>query len=107
MQMDDGSRPMLPRGSGGLSGAAIHALAVRLVRMAAQAVRIPVVGIGGVICGADAAEMLRAGAVAVEVGTANFYDPRASVRIARELREYCERAGITRVTELSRAKSQA
>lgn len=104
MQMQDGSgRPILPGGTGGLSGPAIHSLAVRLVHQAARAVRIPVIGIGGVICGADAAELLRAGAVAVEVGTANFYDPRATVRIARELEAYCRQAGIRRVSELRRS----
>ena len=108
MQMEDGSnRAMLPQGSGGLSGPAIHSLAVRLVHQAALAVRIPVIGIGGVICGADAAELLRAGAAAVEVGTANFYDPRATVRIARELAEYCRQAGIQRVGELRRAASRS
>ncbi len=101
---EDGSRrTVLPLGSGGLSGPAIHSLAVRLVHQAARAVRIPVIGIGGVVCGADAAEMLRAGAVAVEVGTANFYDPRATVRIARELSDYCRQAGIRRVRELSQS----
>jgi len=100
---DGSSRTVLPLGSGGLSGPAIHSLAVRLVHQAARAVRIPVIGIGGVVCGADAAEMLRAGAVAVEVGTANFYDPRATVRIARELSDYCRQAGIRRVRELSQS----
>jgi dihydroorotate dehydrogenase (NAD+) catalytic subunit len=57
------------------------------VSRAARAVRIPVIGIGGILCGADAAAFLRAGAVAVQVGTANFYDPRATVRVARELAE--------------------
>lgn len=95
-------RAVLPQGTGGLSGPAIHSLAVRLVHQAASSVQIPVIGIGGVICGADAAELLRAGAVAVEIGTANFYDPRATVRIARELAAYCRKAGIRRVSELSR-----
>ena len=107
MQMQNGSgRPVLPGGTGGLSGPAIHSLAVRLVHQAARAVRIPVIGIGGVICGADAAELLRAGAVAVEVGTANFYDPCATVRIARELEAYCRQAGIQRVGELKRAAAK-
>ncbi|OFW45332.1 MAG: dihydroorotate dehydrogenase B catalytic subunit, partial [Acidobacteria bacterium RIFCSPLOWO2_12_FULL_60_22] len=65
------ARRTLPSGTGGLSGPAIHALAVRLVYQAARAVRIPVIGVGGILCGADAAEFLRAGAVAVQVGTAN------------------------------------
>jgi dihydroorotate dehydrogenase (NAD+) catalytic subunit len=83
----DAARPALPGGVGGLSGPAIHAEALRLVSRAARAVRIPVIGIGGILCGADAAAFLRAGAVAVQVGTANFYDPRATVRVARELAE--------------------
>ena len=62
----------LPRGTGGLSGPAIHSLAVRLLTQTLLAVDIPVIGIGGIVCGADAAEFLRAGATAVEVGTANF-----------------------------------
>jgi dihydroorotate dehydrogenase (NAD+) catalytic subunit len=107
VQKKNGSRqPVLPGGTGGLSGPAIHSLAVRLVHQAAQAVRIPVIGNGGVVCGADAAELLRAGAVAVEVGTANFYDPRATVRIARELEVYCRRAGIQRVGELKQAAAK-
>ena len=103
---DGAGRAVLPKGTGGLSGPAIHSLAVRLVHQAASAVRIPVIGIGGVICGADAAELLRAGAVAVEVGTANFYDPQATLRIARELAAYCRRAGIRRVGELGRAAAK-
>jgi dihydroorotate dehydrogenase (NAD+) catalytic subunit len=79
------SKPPLPGGVGGLSGPAIHAEALRMVERAVRAVKIPVIGIGGIVCGADAAEFLRAGAVAVEVGTANFYDPLATVRIIREL----------------------
>jgi dihydroorotate dehydrogenase (NAD+) catalytic subunit len=102
MEMPVRTDRTLPRCSGGLSGPAIHSLAVRLVNQAARAVRIPVIGLGGVICGADAAEFLRAGAVAVEVGTASFYDPRATVRIASELEEYCQSLGITRVSELQR-----
>ena len=99
------ARRTLPSGTGGLSGPAIHALAVRLVYQAARAVRIPVIGVGGILCGADAAEFLRAGAVAVQVGTANFYDPRATVRTVRELADYCRRAGIGRVSELSKSSA--
>jgi dihydroorotate dehydrogenase (NAD+) catalytic subunit len=105
MQLERGTgEASLPGSAGGLSGPAIHALAVRLVHRAARAVRIPVIGIGGILCGADAAEFLRAGAVAVQVGTASFYDPRASVRIVRELGSYCRRSGIRRVGELRESK---
>jgi len=71
-----------------------------MVHQAARAVRIPVIGIGGILCGADAAEFLCAGAVAVEVGTANFYDPQATLRIVRELEAHCKQLGIRRVSEL-------
>ena len=94
------AQPKLPQDIGGLSGPAIHALAVRLVHRAASVVTIPVIGIGGIICGADAAEFLRAGAAAVQVGTANFYDPLATVRIIRELTDYCQRTGIHRIRDL-------
>jgi dihydroorotate dehydrogenase (NAD+) catalytic subunit len=80
------SLPQIPGGAGGVSGPAIRERALELVAKAAQAVKIPVIGIGGILTGADARELLRAGAVAVQVGTANFYDPLAPVRIARELR---------------------
>ncbi|MBI4442853.1 MAG: dihydroorotate dehydrogenase [Acidobacteria bacterium] len=101
MQLGRGpGQATLPGGTGGLSGPAIRNVALRLVYQAVRAVRIPVIGMGGIVCGADAAEFLRAGAVAVEVGTASFYDPLATVRIVGELESYCRRAGVERVTEL-------
>ena len=104
MQVARGSTgATLPGGTGGLSGPAIRHVALRFVYQAVRAVRIPVIGIGGILCGADAAEFLRAGAVAVQVGTASFYDPLATVRIARELEDYCHRMGIRRVSELNAA----
>ena len=90
----------IPQGAGGLSGPAIHALAVRLVHRAASVISIPVIGIGGVICGTDAAEFLLSGAAAVQVGTANFYDPLATVRIIRELTVYCRRSGVQSIKDL-------
>jgi dihydroorotate dehydrogenase (NAD+) catalytic subunit len=108
MQMGGGEgRTTIPGGAGGLSGPAIHTLAIRLVYQAVRAVRIPVIGIGGIVCGADAAEFLRAGAVAVQVGTASFYDPRATVRIARELETYCKRWGLRPVNERSKREIQS
>lgn len=94
------ARPQLAGGAGGLSGPVIHENALRLVTQAADAVRIPVIGIGGILCGADAATFLKAGVVAVQVGTANFYDPLATVRIIRELHAYCRKAGVRRVFDL-------
>jgi dihydroorotate dehydrogenase (NAD+) catalytic subunit len=80
-------------GPGGLSGPAIHSDALRLVRRAIEAVKIPVIALGGIICGLDALEFLQAGAAAVQVGTANFYDPLATVRIIHELAHLRATAG--------------
>ena len=78
-------RPRLGAGFGGLSGPAIKPIALRMVYEAARAVRIPVIGLGGIASGEDAAEFLIAGASAVEVGTASFWDPSSVSRIARQL----------------------
>jgi dihydroorotate dehydrogenase (NAD+) catalytic subunit len=71
-----------------------------MVYQVASRVKVPVIGIGGISSGADALEFLLAGARAVEVGTANFVDPDASLRVVREIGEFCERHGIQRVEEL-------
>jgi dihydroorotate dehydrogenase (NAD+) catalytic subunit len=94
-------RPRIGAGFGGVSGPAIKPIALRMVYEASRAVRIPVVGLGGIACGEDAAEFLIAGATAVEVGTATFWDPTAPVRIARELRQFCAGQGIASVSELT------
>lgn len=75
-------------GFGGLSGPAIKPIALRMVYEAAQAVRIPVVGLGGIATGEDAAEFLLAGASAVQVGTATFWDPSSPARVAAELQRF-------------------
>ncbi len=87
-------------GFGGLSGPAIKPLALRMVYEAARAVKIPVVGIGGIATGEDAAEFLMAGASAVEVGTATFVDPRAPALIAEELDQVLQRLGVPQMDEL-------
>jgi dihydroorotate dehydrogenase (NAD+) catalytic subunit len=80
-------RPRIGAGFGGLSGPAIKPIALRMVYEAAQHVKIPVIGLGGIASGEDAAEFLIAGASAIQVGTATFWNPRAPVRIAKELGE--------------------
>ncbi len=93
-------RPRIGAGFGGLSGPAIKPIALRLVCQAARAVRIPVIGLGGIASGVDAAEFLIAGASAVQVGTATFWDPRAPVHIAEELADFLKKEKIARVSEL-------
>jgi dihydroorotate dehydrogenase (NAD+) catalytic subunit len=92
--------PRLGAGFGGLSGPAIKPIALRMVYEAARSVKIPVIGLGGISNGLDAAEFLIAGASAVEVGTANFWDPTAPVRIARELEEFLQQERIEHVSKL-------
>jgi len=93
-------RPRIGAGFGGLSGPAIKPIALRMVCQAARAVKIPVIGLGGIATGTDAAEFLIAGASAVQVGTATFWDPRSPVRIAQELGEFLKREGVGNVREL-------
>jgi dihydroorotate dehydrogenase (NAD+) catalytic subunit len=94
-------RPELDNVMGGLSGPAIRPITARLVYECARAVRIPIFGLGGIRSGRDAVEYLLAGASAVQVGTAHFRDPRASLRVIDELAAYLRRKGIPRVTELT------
>jgi len=92
--------PAIGAGMGGLSGPAIKPIALRLVWQAARAVKIPVIGLGGIASGEDAAEFLIAGASAVQVGTATFWDLSSPVRIAEELGEFLRREKIGNVREL-------
>jgi dihydroorotate dehydrogenase (NAD+) catalytic subunit len=93
-------RARIGAGFGGLSGPAIKPIALRLVHQASKAVRIPVIGLGGIRSGEDAAEFLIAGASAVQVGTANFWDPAAPGRVARELDQYLKNEKLDNVKEL-------
>ena len=93
-------KPRIGAGYGGLSGPAIKPIALRMVNQAAKAVRIPVIGIGGIASGEDAAEFLIAGASLVEVGTATFWDPGAPVKIARELGGMLRELGVSKASEL-------
>jgi len=93
-------RPRLRFVTGGLSGPAIKPVALRMVWEAAREVKIPVIGIGGIACAADALEFLIAGARAVQVGTANFYHPDASQRIAEDLEAFCRDHRIKDINEI-------
>ncbi len=86
--------------TGGVSGPVIHPIAVRMVYETAQAVQIPIIGMGGIAWADDAIEMLLAGASAVSVGTANFYRPCAALEIVEGIRNYMERYGFERVEDL-------
>jgi dihydroorotate dehydrogenase (NAD+) catalytic subunit len=94
-------RPRLGAGFGGLSGPAIKPIALRMVYQAATAVKIPVIGMGGIATGEDVVEYLLAGATAVEVGTATFWDPQAPLRIAREFESFLRQERIATARELT------
>jgi dihydroorotate dehydrogenase (NAD+) catalytic subunit len=93
-------RPKLANIFGGLSGPAIRPVALRMVYQVAKTVKIPVIGMGGIMDYRDALEFLLAGAGAVQVGTANFVNPRAMLEIVEGLKRYCKGKGITRITEI-------
>lgn len=95
----DTKRPMLGNVTGGLSGPAIKPVALRMVYQVAQAVSIPVIGIGGIVSAEDALEFLLAGATAVEIGTANFINPRIGAEIVAGIRGYLEQHNYEKVTD--------
>ncbi len=93
-------KPRLANTIGGLSGPAIRPIAVRLVHQVVQAVKIPVIGVGGISRAMDALEFLIVGARAVQVGTANFVDPHAMATIIADLEEFCRDEGIADINDL-------
>ncbi len=93
-------RPVLANITGGLSGPAIKPIALRMVWQVARAVKVPIIGIGGIMTATDALEFLLAGATAVQVGTASFLDPGAAGRIVQEMEAYLVSEGISDVKEL-------
>jgi dihydroorotate dehydrogenase (NAD+) catalytic subunit len=96
-------RPRLSNITGGLSGPAIKPIALRMVYETAQAVTIPIIGMGGIVTPEDAVEFLLAGATAVQIGTASYADPRAAERLARGLESWCRRHEVARVSSLTGA----
>lgn len=101
MAIDARSRkPLLSRVVGGFSGPAIKPVALRAVWQCSQAVRIPLLGMGGICTGIDAVEFMLAGATAVAVGTANFMNPRASLDVIEGIQQFCEDEGVLDVNEL-------
>ena len=93
-------KPVLSMVTGGLSGACVKPVALRMVWQVSKAVKIPVIGLGGISSATDAIEFLLAGASAIQIGTANFIDPAISAKVAKGIVEYCERHGVEDVTEL-------
>ncbi len=93
-------KPIIANNTGGVSGAGIKPIAVRMVYEAAHAVKIPVIGMGGIMTGEDAIEFMMAGATAVQVGTANFADLYAMPRIIKEINLWLENHGINSVKEI-------
>lgn len=104
MSIDPETRkPRIANVTAGLSGPAIKPIAVRMVYEAAQAVNIPIIGMGGILRAEDAVEFLLAGATAVQIGTASYADPRAVENIARDLRRWCAIHGVSAVSALTGA----
>lgn len=93
-------QPMLSIATGGLSGPAVKPVAVRMVWQVAKAVKIPVIGLGGICNAADAIEFLMAGATAIQIGTANFLDPAVTVKVRDGINEWLDRHGCASVSEI-------
>jgi len=94
-------RPILSTVTGGLSGPAIKPIALRMVWQVYNAVKIPVIGIGGIMNATDAIEFMLAGASAIQVGTANFIDPQVSIKIIDGIEDYCNKNGIKDASDLT------
>ncbi|MGN0498962.1 MAG: dihydroorotate dehydrogenase [Acutalibacteraceae bacterium] len=102
MRIDiDTARPILKNNTGGMSGAAVFPVAVRMVWQVKNAVKIPVIGMGGITTWQDAVEMLIAGADALQIGTVLFNDPYAPIKICKGLNDYLDKKGMKSVTELT------
>ncbi len=96
-------KPKLSTITGGLSGPCVKPVALRMVWQTYKAVKIPIIGLGGISTWQDALEFMLAGATAIQVGTYNFIDPTASIKIIEGLQEYCDQFGLKSVSELTGA----
>ena len=96
-------RPRIANVTAGLSGPAIKPIALRVVYEASRAVKIPVLGLGGIVTAEDAVEFLLAGATAIQVGTASYADPRATERLAKGLEQWCAKQNVEKVASLTGA----
>lgn len=96
-------RPRLSYGTGGLSGPAIRPIAIRMVYEVSRAVDVPLIGIGGIASETDALEFIIAGATAIQIGTANYYDPTVTMKIIDGLSAYCARHGVQTLGSLTRS----
>jgi dihydroorotate dehydrogenase (NAD+) catalytic subunit len=93
-------RPVLSTITGGMSGAAVKPIALRMVWQVSKAVKIPVIGLGGIMNWKDAVEFLLAGASAIQIGTANFIDPAVTVKVSEGINDYLDRHGFTSVKDI-------
>lgn len=93
-------KPLLSTVTGGMSGAAVKPIALRMVWQVAQAVKIPVIGLGGIMNWRDAVEFILAGASAIQIGTANFIDPTITLKVVEGINDYLDRHGFASVTDL-------
>jgi dihydroorotate dehydrogenase (NAD+) catalytic subunit len=93
-------RPILSTITGGMSGAAVKPIALRMVWQVSKAVNIPVIGLGGIMNWKDAVEFLLAGASAIQIGTANFIDPAITVKVSEGINDYLDRHGFTSVKDI-------
>jgi dihydroorotate dehydrogenase (NAD+) catalytic subunit len=94
-------KPRIANVTAGLSGPAIKPIALRMVYDASKAVRIPVIGMGGISTAVDIVEFMLAGATAVQIGTANYWDPRATEKVVDELRDWCVEHRVERLASLT------
>ena len=93
-------KPLLSTITGGLSGPAIKPIALRMVWQVYKAVKVPIIGMGGIMNATDAIEFILAGATAVQIGTANFIDPQVTIKIVDGINEYLDRHSFQSVTEI-------